>query len=45
MFVPKFLRDSVYDVVADNRYKVMGKSETCRFGDEGKYEDRFIKDE
>ncbi|MGH9956290.1 MAG: thiol-disulfide oxidoreductase DCC family protein [Pyrinomonadaceae bacterium] len=27
--VPKWLRDRVYDVVAQNRYRVFGKYETC----------------
>ena len=43
--VPKFLRDLFYDNVADNRYRVMGKRDECRLGDEGKFEDRFVPDE
>ena len=27
---PKFFRDSIYDFIARNRYKIFGKSETCR---------------
>jgi predicted DCC family thiol-disulfide oxidoreductase YuxK len=29
IIVPKFLRDAVYDVVARNRYRWFGKSDTC----------------
>ena len=28
--VPKWIRDYLYDTIAKNRYKVFGKSETCR---------------
>jgi predicted DCC family thiol-disulfide oxidoreductase YuxK len=28
--VPRFLRDAGYDAVARNRYRLFGKSETCR---------------
>jgi predicted DCC family thiol-disulfide oxidoreductase YuxK len=27
--VPKALRDAVYNVIADNRYRIFGKYETC----------------
>lgn len=27
--IPPFLRDFVYDIIARNRYKVFGKSESC----------------
>jgi predicted DCC family thiol-disulfide oxidoreductase YuxK len=30
LFVPRFIRDRVYDVVAANRYAWFGKRETCR---------------
>lgn len=30
MFLPAFLRDLVYDLVASKRYKVFGRLETCR---------------
>jgi len=26
---PKFIRDAIYNVVATNRYRVFGKSESC----------------
>ena len=29
MIVPRFLRDSIYDYVAKNRYKWYGKKESC----------------
>lgn len=32
--VPKFIRDSVYRIIARNRYKWFGKRETCRMPDE-----------
>lgn len=28
--LPKFIRDFFYDLVANNRYKVFGKKESCR---------------
>lgn len=30
IIVPKPLRDFVYDIIADNRYKWFGKKESCR---------------
>ena len=42
--VPKFLRDIIYDGVADNRYDVLGKQDYCRFDGEGEFDDRFIDD-
>ena len=29
-FIPKFLRDFAYDLIAKNRYALFGKRETCR---------------
>ncbi len=29
-FVPNFIRNFVYDIVARHRYRIFGKSETCR---------------
>jgi predicted DCC family thiol-disulfide oxidoreductase YuxK len=43
-FVPRFLRDIVYDGVADNRYSVMGTQDQCRFDADGEFEDRFVDD-
>lgn len=28
--IPKFIRDFGYDLIAKNRYRIFGKSETCR---------------
>jgi predicted DCC family thiol-disulfide oxidoreductase YuxK len=39
--LPKRLRDSVYDTVAENRYNFMGKRDECRCGDP-EYFDRFL---
>jgi predicted DCC family thiol-disulfide oxidoreductase YuxK len=43
--VPKFLRDIIYDGVADNRYQLMGKRDECRFDSDGEFEDRFVDDD
>ena len=43
--VPKLLRDVIYDSVADNRYDLLGKRDTCRFDADGSFEDRFVKDD
>lgn len=32
-FIPPFLRDAVYQWVADNRYRIMGKSDSCSLPD------------
>lgn len=37
----QFVRNKMYDTVADNRYSVMGKREECRCSDE-RYADRFL---
>eukprot|EP00568_Trieres_chinensis_P008019 CAMPEP_0183308700 /NCGR_PEP_ID=MMETSP0160_2-20130417/22409_1 /TAXON_ID=2839 ORGANISM="Odontella Sinensis, Strain Grunow 1884" /NCGR_SAMPLE_ID=MMETSP0160_2 /ASSEMBLY_ACC=CAM_ASM_000250 /LENGTH=166 /DNA_ID=CAMNT_0025472577 /DNA_START=169 /DNA_END=669 /DNA_ORIENTATION=- len=42
--VPKLLRDLIYDGVADNRYRIMGMRQECRFDADGELEDRFIND-
>lgn len=41
--LPLFFRDSAYDVVADNRYLVFGRTGSCRLSQPG-YQDRFIED-
>ncbi len=28
-FIPKFIRDFFYNIIAKNRYKIFGKKETC----------------
>lgn len=45
LVVPKFLRDVIYDGVADNRYQLMGKRNECRFDSDGEFENRFVNDE
>ena len=30
IFLPKFLRDFIYDLIAKNRYKLFGRREVCR---------------
>ena len=40
--VPTFIRDTVYDTVATNRYNLMGKKEECRFDADGKFDERFL---
>lgn len=44
MVVPKFLRDIIYDNVADNRYNIMGKRNECRLDSDGSFQDRFVDD-
>eukprot|EP00538_Stauroneis_constricta_P007241 CAMPEP_0119561388 /NCGR_PEP_ID=MMETSP1352-20130426/17438_1 /TAXON_ID=265584 /ORGANISM="Stauroneis constricta, Strain CCMP1120" /LENGTH=207 /DNA_ID=CAMNT_0007609577 /DNA_START=117 /DNA_END=740 /DNA_ORIENTATION=+ len=43
--VPRFLRDIIYDGVADNRYDLLGKTDQCRFDADGEFEDRFVDDQ
>lgn len=31
IIIPKILRDPIYKVVSNNRYKIFGKKESCRF--------------
>lgn len=42
--VPKYLRDLIYDGVADNRYSIMGKRTECRYDADGEFDDRFVDD-
>jgi len=39
--IPKFIRDSVYDLVARNRYRWFGKKDTCMLP-QPEWEDRFL---
>jgi predicted DCC family thiol-disulfide oxidoreductase YuxK len=39
--LPGFLRDGMYDTVAANRYRILGKRDKCRCEDD-RYADRFI---
>lgn len=45
VLVPPFIRDLIYDQVADNRYQLMGKRDVCRLDAGGEFDDRFVKDE
>jgi len=38
---PLSLKDATYDTVANNRYSLMGKLESCRISDEN-FDDRFL---
>jgi len=40
--VPRAIGDFVYDLVADNRYSILGKRDVCRLGDDAN-DDRFIQ--
>mmetsp|Transcript_35528 Transcript_35528/g.59887 ORF Transcript_35528/g.59887 Transcript_35528/m.59887 type:complete len:224 (+) Transcript_35528:111-782(+) len=42
MQAPLFFRDGVYDQIADNRYNMFGKSNSCRLSD-GRFEERFVQ--
>jgi predicted DCC family thiol-disulfide oxidoreductase YuxK len=39
--VPGFLRDAVYDLVANNRYELLGMKDECRLSDD-RFDDRFV---
>ena len=39
---PRFFRDAVYDVVADNRYEILGMKDECRLSDD-RFDDRFVE--
>lgn len=41
--IPKTVRDKVYNVVANNRYKVLGRRDQMRLGENGRT-DRFVAD-
>lgn len=41
ILLPKFLRDQLYDLIAKNRYKIFGKSDTCRLPTESE-KSKFI---
>jgi predicted DCC family thiol-disulfide oxidoreductase YuxK len=43
LFAPGFVRDTVYDFIASNRYRVFGMADACRLSD-GRFEDRFVPD-
>lgn len=41
VIVPTFLRDGLYDYVAENRYAWFGESEECRLWDD-RFDERFV---
>jgi predicted DCC family thiol-disulfide oxidoreductase YuxK len=41
--VPRLLRDQVYHVVANNRYR-FGETDQCRLDLDGEYDGRFVAD-
>jgi predicted DCC family thiol-disulfide oxidoreductase YuxK len=44
LWAPGFVRDTVYDFIAANRYTVFGRADACRLSD-GRFEERFVADE
>lgn len=40
--LPLSVRNSVYDMVAENRYNLLGKRDVCRLESGSRYADRFI---
>lgn len=42
IFIPKFLRDLIYSLIAINRYKIFGKRDICRIPSEEE-RDKFLK--
>jgi len=44
VLVPGFVRDTVYDLVANNRYNVFGESDQCRLDGGDKFAKRFVPD-
>ena len=42
---PNFIRDTVYDTVANNRYNLLGKTDECRFDASGRFDERFLSSE
>lgn len=39
--IPKFIRDTIYDLIASNRYRWFGQKETCMLP-QPEWEDRFL---
>jgi predicted DCC family thiol-disulfide oxidoreductase YuxK len=42
LIIPKFLRDSIYNQISKNRYKLFGKKDSCRLPTESERK-RFLK--
>jgi predicted DCC family thiol-disulfide oxidoreductase YuxK len=40
LIIPRFIRDFIYDIIANNRYRWFGKYGTCRLPN-AEFEDRF----
>lgn len=40
--VPNTFRDALYDIVANNRYKIMGKRDVCRIADAKELSELFL---
>ena len=43
LIVPRFLRDALYHVVSENRFR-FGERESCRLDFDGEFENRFVKE-
>ncbi len=41
-FIPKLLRDAMYNLVASNRYRLFGKHESCMMPD-SRHRDKFLE--
>lgn len=41
---PLPIRDFLYEQVAENRYNLFGRTDSCRLGDAGAFAERFISD-
>ena len=41
IYLPRFIRDGIYNIIANNRYKWFGKRETCYVPDEN-LKNRFL---
>jgi predicted DCC family thiol-disulfide oxidoreductase YuxK len=42
LIIPRFIRDFIYDIIANNRYRWFGKYGTCRLPN-AEFEDRFYQ--
>ncbi|MDM5154936.1 thiol-disulfide oxidoreductase DCC family protein [Bacillus sp. DX1.1] len=44
IFIPKFIRDKIYDIVARNRYRWFGKQKSCMISTQG-VQNRFLEED
>ncbi|MDM5188714.1 thiol-disulfide oxidoreductase DCC family protein [Bacillus sp. DX4.1] len=44
IFIPKFIRDKIYDIVAQNRYRWFGKQRFCMISTQG-VQNRFLEED